>query len=411
MKRFLFVGGPDSGRFISNYFNVLSKFGLELKEHWPKHAERKTSIPSGVDVIFMNTRATTRKQVEHVTSLAAGFGLPVVDVGSNPNIAARKAAEAVSGVHWVEERAAARQEPVVEVENKVTENQDMQKKTEVTKIVISGDSVSKVTYVSEEGRVKSSKPVLWNGQSFMSLKEMARAAGSASSTVSEAMSSGDLIGGFEAKPMPAIAAMDMWPDADVVDEADTRGAGMSLVEEVDGRISISSPGSRRKTLLVFKGEVVTAEELGKRINVHPSTIRSWARKPGGSNGCRLASVEEAVTWFPSAGLWKDSDAETDLDSDLCYEAAKAAVVKKEDSGPAAEVAAAVTVQRRPETSVSMSGLFKGDCNFLALTLDDGRVTLVPISESALVLMPKPRLFPGVDGVKSIFPSGVMWAEK
>lgn len=77
MKKAIFVGGPDSAKFVNNYAQGMREYGIEISAHW-FDPTRKKFIPSGVDMIVVNNDAVTPMARDHIRCVCASENVPMV---------------------------------------------------------------------------------------------------------------------------------------------------------------------------------------------------------------------------------------------------------------------------------------------------------------------------------------------
>jgi hypothetical protein len=81
MKKAIFVGGPDSAKFVNNYAQNMRERGVDVSAHW-LDPMRKRFVPAGIDMIIVNADATTTQARDHVRSMCESERVPLV-VGCN----------------------------------------------------------------------------------------------------------------------------------------------------------------------------------------------------------------------------------------------------------------------------------------------------------------------------------------
>lgn len=81
MKKAIFVGGPDSTKFINNYAHGMREHGVDISAHW-FDPTRKKFIPSGVDMIVVNSDAVTPMARDHIRGVCESENVPLV-IGCN----------------------------------------------------------------------------------------------------------------------------------------------------------------------------------------------------------------------------------------------------------------------------------------------------------------------------------------
>lgn len=379
----IFVGGPDSKRFVNNYIQSLAAHGVNVVRHWPDPS-RKTYVPADVQAVIVNGDASSGVQRDHVREMCLRDGVPMI-VGNN-SVSKTVALMAERGLISVQETLAPKElyQPadeagsvLSEAEIIVTEKKEEKtmKLEEAKEMLISkhGYLRLRMSLMSDDNKIvtRSLTPVVWGDEFFASKTSLAEKHGVSASNLGTYVNSGNPFKGRVLRMAGPDDVLRAYPSITVTDEREK----VSRTIEVEGsRTFMRLDGGRRQRLFYCPDkEIRTRKDAAEYADVSERTLDT--RVEGEIDGFREPSVDEIRCQWPAAEI-------------RVMDTAPKKVVKSDD------IRLADVINAPPGT------------NFLALVLNDNAF-LIPVSDAARALVPETRLFRDLDAIRQLFPVGLL----